>query len=538
MVVAALSLPSTVADSTETDLIGRLLEQLGLFTASNQLKTAYYEGQARVRDLGISVPPEIARIDTIVGWPGIAVDVLEERLDWLGWIAPGNDDFGLSEVYRANQLGPESSLGHLDGLIYGTSFAVVGSGFDGEPDPLITVESPLSMTCGWDRRSRRVSSALAVTASDNGQAYEVTLYRPDETVWFQWVNGMWRTVERDVHMLGRVPVVRLVNRPWGARREGRSEITHAIRSLTDQAVRTLLGAEVAREFFSAPQRWIMGADQSSFVDAQGNPVPAWESYLGRFLALSGDEDGNLPTVGQFPASSPAPYLDQVRALAQLFAGEAGLPASYLGFVDANPASADAIKAGEARLLKRAERRQGQYGLGWIETGRLALMVRDGQVPPDFDQVSLAWRDPSTPTRAAATDAAVKLVQAGVLPADSAVTYDLIGLSPSDQQRLTADVRRAGSLATVLALRDASATVTDPATVDLASRRTAELAPASSTIEPDKLKAMAEALGQLIRSGVEPTDAARIVGLGDIGFTGAVPVTLRQPANLADDLEET
>ena len=264
MVVAALSLPTTVADSSETDLISRLLEQLGLFAASNELKTKYYEGQARVRDLGISVPPEIARIDTIVGWPGIAVDVLEERLDWLGWVAPGSDDFGLAEVFRANQLGPESSLGHLDGLIYGVSFAVVGSGFDGEPDPLVTVESPLSMTCGWDRRSRRVSSALAVTAAEHGQASEVTLYRPNETAWFEWNNGMWRTVERDVHMLGRVPVVRLVNRPWGARREGRSEISHAIRSLTDQAVRTLLGAEVAREFFSAPQRWIMG-DRKSVV---------------------------------------------------------------------------------------------------------------------------------------------------------------------------------------------------------------------------------------------------------------------------------
>jgi hypothetical protein len=457
----ALALPKSKADPEELTLISGLLDQLQAFKASNLLKSQYYEGEIRIRDLGISVPPEMRCVDTVIGWPGTAVDVLEERLDWLGWVTPGNDDLGLGDIYRANQLGPESSLGHLDGLIYGLSFAVVGSGMTGEPDPLITVESPLTMTAKWDRRSRTISSALAVTADENGMPSEVTLYRPDETVWFRHVNSMWAVVERDVHLLGRVPIVRLVNRPWGARREGRSEITHAIRSLTDQAVRTMLGAEVAREFYAAPQRWVMGADQSAFVDTAGNPIPAWESYLGRILALSGDEDGNLPTVGQFPASSPAPYLDQVRALAQMFAGEAGLPASYLGFATDNPASADAIKAGEARLIKRAERRQGQFGLGWIEAGALALMVRDGSVPADFDQVSLAWRDPSTPTRAASADAAVKLVQAGVLPTDSTVTFDLIGLSPSDQVRLTADLRRAGSLATVLALRDAASTIPKP-----------------------------------------------------------------------------
>ena len=43
-----------------------------------------------------------------------------------------------------------------------------------------------------------------------------------------------------------------------------------------------------------------------------------------------------------------------------------------------------------------------------------------------------WRNPSTPSRAAAADAAVKLVQANILPADSEVTYDMLDLS--DEQR--------------------------------------------------------------------------------------------------------
>lgn len=58
------------------------------------------------------------------------------------------------------------------------------------------------------------------------------------------------------------------------------------------------------------------------------------------------------------------------------------------------------------------------------------------------------------------------------------------------------------------------------------------------VDPAEIKAMADAMGALIRSGVEPEDAARQVGFEDIGFTGAVPVTLRLPQTQAAQLEDT
>lgn len=45
------------------------------------------------------------------------------------------------------------------------------------------------------------------------------------------------------------------------------------------------------------------------------------------------------------------------------------------------------------------------------------------------------------------------------------------------------------------------------------------------------------MGTLIRSGVAPESAAAQVGLGDVRFTGAVPVSLRQPETQAQGLEE-
>lgn len=463
-----LTLSGLVDD--ELDLLRNLLRRVDVFGAVNREKEEFYEGSRRIRDLGISIPPHMRAVETVVGWPGTTVDVLEERLDLEGFISPGVD-LGLSDVFGDNDLDVESGLAHLDALIYGVAFICVGAGGAGEPDPLITVESPTSMTAIYDPRARRVSAAVSRVNNENGQPVEATLYLPDETVRLAWRNGLWMVDDRDRHRLGRVPVARLVNRPRSGRMEGRSEITRAVRAYTEQAVRTLLGMEVNREFYSSPQRYILGASEEAFVDAEGKQKSAWETVMGRMLALDRDEEGNLPEVGTFTASSPAPYLDQVRGLAQLLAAEAAIPASYLGFHTENPSSADAIRQAEARLVKRAERRQRMFGLAWTEAARLALLVRDGDVPEGFGAVRPQWRDPSTPTRAAAADEATKLIATGVLTPDSEVTYDRIGLSETDKQRLIADKRRAGATQAVTALSAAAAAArTDPVVAAFAGRR--------------------------------------------------------------------
>ncbi|MBQ1167342.1 hypothetical protein KBZ21_56010, partial [Streptomyces sp. A73] len=42
------------------------------------------------------------------------------------------------------------------------------------------------------------------------------------------------------------------------------------------------------EFYGAPQRYILGASESAFQDAEGNTKSAWETYIGRVLALERD----------------------------------------------------------------------------------------------------------------------------------------------------------------------------------------------------------------------------------------------------------
>lgn len=457
----------------EVGLVDQLLAQLVWVQQANSEAERYYDASLRWENLGIAVPAEMEPwLDSTLGWCGIAVDTLEERLDWTGWVTDRDDDFGLMDAFNSNQLALESSLLNLDCLIYGTAFWSVTTGSDGEPDPLVMAESPKNTTYVWSRRARRATAAIVVGERDaTSLPSSVSLHLPGQTVVLRSSVMVeperWVVEDRITYPHDRVPIVPVVNRPWGTRRQGRSEITRAMRYLQKNAVRTLAGWEIAREFFAAPQRWAMGASEKSFVDADGKPLTAWQAYTGRVWSMERDENGDVPSVGQFPSSDPSPYFAGLRGLGSMFAAEAGLAVSYLGLPTDQPASADAIRAGDARLLKRSERRQVQIGAANHQVGEQVYMLTHNTdaPPPEFAAVDESWRDPATPTRAASSDAATKLVAAGILPAESEVTMDLVGLSKSDQRRVQADRRRYGGGQILEALLKAPTTAADQSTAD-------------------------------------------------------------------------
>lgn len=460
--MVAVALPSLQLSRIEEQAVGELRQQLTRVNQRNQFRSNLYETKHSAEDLGISAPeglPEL--VNAVIGWPGTVVDVLEERLDFQGWT--GADELNLLDIARDNNLYVEASQGHLDSLIYGCGFVSVGRGGEGEPEVLVSVESTESATAVWDYRLRRAKSALSQTRDRNGIVILETLYLPDETIIFEHKNGRMVVAVRDRHNLGRVPVARLVNRQRASDVDGRSEITPAVVYLTDAAIRTMCGMEINREFYTTPKWSALNTDPEVFNmsednSAEENKRQGWKATAGNMNVVPPqvDEAGNPvePKLHEFRPAPPNPYIDQVKVYAQLLATESGFPASYLGFATDNPPSADSIRQLEARLVKRAERRQTSFGTAWLEVARLALMIRDGGVDQDlFRQVNVKWRDAAIPTRAASADEAVKLIGAQVLPPDSSVTYDRIGLSQQEQQQLQADMRRSGVQRLVEQLRN-------------------------------------------------------------------------------------
>ena len=427
---------AAIAEEDVFGLLDVLYEQLQAVQQHNLLKNTYYEAHHSLRDLRIAIPPALRGLDTVLGWPGMVVDVLDERLELDGFAGADGSQLEWEPIWADNGLDVGASEGHVPAMVCGVAFLTVGRGGDGEPDPLVTVQSPMTTTMTWSPRTRRPGAAANFEVDELGQLAHATLYLPNETVQTSRTRGGWAIDERDAHELGVVPVFPLINRPTTLQPLGRSEITRPILTLTDAGVRTLCGMEVSREFYSAPQRWLLGAKESAFRRPDGTQVTGWEAIMGRFLAIQRDESGQVPAIGQFPATSPEPYIGQLQVLSQLIAAEAAIPVHYLGFIQDNPASGDAIRRGEGRLLKRTDRRKRAFGgLGWAPAMRLALALRQGVTLESIPPVSTVWADSSIPTVGASADAVFKLVNAGVLPAADDVTWRMIGLSDADRARL-------------------------------------------------------------------------------------------------------
>ena len=96
------------------------------------------------------------------------------------------------------------------------------------------------------------------------------------------------------------------------------------------------------------------------------------------------------------------------------------------------------------LVVEAEYADAAFGVAWTNSVRTGIQMRDGlsELPDELLKLRAKWRDPATPSRAAAADAVTKQVQAGILPPDSEVTYEQLGYDETTIARLMADKRRA------------------------------------------------------------------------------------------------
>ena len=444
----------------ERDTLNRLAGTLPRVARRNTIADAYYDGEQRVEQLGLAVPPELRQFLTIVAWPGTYVDAIEERIDLEGFRLPGSSeaDDELWQVWQANGLDEESQLAHLDALVRRVSYAIVGAGDTDSPDapsaaegdadrdtalPLVTVESSSEVAVERSPRTRRLTAAAKLYR--DGSTSRATLYLPDQTVWLERQSARWEEIDRDVHELGVVPVVPLVNRPRLDRRGGRSQMDRVI-SLTDAAARALTNAQVATEVMAIPQRYVVGASKGDFVDKDGRVLTTWEAYFGAVWAMANKD----AKVGQFNAADLANFKTIVDHYASLVAGVTGLPMRYLGQSTTNPPSAEGIRADESRLIKTCERFQKSAGGSWEQVMRLVRRIMDGEWNPELTQLETLWRDPATPTKAQQADAAVKLVQAGILPVEAA--WEDMGYSAVRRKKLAAlrDAERANDPALQIA----------------------------------------------------------------------------------------
>jgi len=402
----------------EVDLAEKLSERLRQAVPDLEKLNRYYEGAQPLSYMHPELLRELqGRVrQLVINWPRLVVDSLEERLDVEGFRLGDDVDERMWQWWQANSLDLASQQAHVEALAMRRSFAIVGSNPDDPGTPLVTVESPLQVIARRDPATRRVEAAAKVW-SDDDDVEHVTLYLPDVTIWFQTVveSGRLAEVDRDEHRLGRVPVVPIVNRGRILQADGVSELTDVI-PISDAACKIATDMMIGADFNAIPRTIAMGMTEQDFTDRDGNPVSKWEKIAGRIWAVTSPP--GEAEVKQLAAADLRNFHDTINTLARLVASIAGLPPHYFGWSDANPASADAIRSAETRLVKRAERRQRGFGEAWEEVMRLCFLVTDGELPANAARMETVWRDPATPTTAAAADALAKLKDSLEIPAQA------------------------------------------------------------------------------------------------------------------------
>lgn len=429
----------------DAELFKVLDAQLRDRVQGNMERVAYYEGEKDIANLGIALA-EIKELKSVLGWPAKAVDVLERRINLIGFQVTGSQDkdpLGLTEAFEENRLDSAGSEITRSCLIHGPAFVLVETG--GDKQPVIRPFSAEAATGLWDDRGLRLKAGFTVNSrDDSGHMKSFTIWEPDRVLQAErdLDTGGWEA-ELVGNPAGRCSLVPFVHRARLGRLFGYSRITRQVMRLTDQAVRTLFRFEINEEFYSAPQRWAVNADVEALqaaAEEMGLSTGQMAS-IGKLFAVTAprmeeDEDGKLleTKVGQFPQMTAGPHVDHLKTLTMLMAGETSIPVHYFGIVQDNPASAEAIAAAEAELVSLAERSMREFNWPWREVARLAVAA-SGEEVPEGVRIAPRWKDPATPTQAAMTDAVLKLVSGGVLPPDSDVALEMAGLSERQVERV-------------------------------------------------------------------------------------------------------
>lgn len=397
----------------------------------NQLKYRYYNGKNVLKDFGISIPPQLLNVETVVGWPQKAVDSMAVRCRFDGFKSQGYEaQRMLDGISQRSRLHVKFRQAAESTLIHSCCFAAVTMDANGRPR--IDFYSAEQAAARWDDAAGRIAYGITIDSFSDGLPSAITLHMADG-VMKAWDTGLgiWEWAYRPINM-GRPTMVSFAYRPTFRKPFGQSRITRAVMSITDSAVREALRTEISAEFFTSPQKYLLGADENAF-----ERKTKWEAYIGNIFAVGRDENGDLPQFGQLAQGSMQPHTDYMRSLAARFSGETNVPISQLGIIHDQPASAEAIYAANEPLIIECE----DFNDGARDSLRvLALMAMAAEMDVPMDALdddltdfTVNFANPAMPSIVSQTDAMVKI--AATVPgfAGTDTFWEQIGF-PEDMRR--------------------------------------------------------------------------------------------------------
>lgn len=480
--------PSKVAGLPEryVEDVRLMLERWAAVESRNRELGTYFDMKTGLKDLGISIPPQLTKTNCVVGWCEKAVEARVVRSRFDGYVSRGGKIGMLDDLVRTNNLRALFDQAMEGALVHGLSAMTVMRGRPGQPAAKVRAYSANQFACLWDRAEDRIKCGIVLHDVDEdgnptafvahfSDAVATIRRNADKTTW---------TAEVEPNPMGRPLMELLIHRPTLDQPLGRTLLTRELRGIVDKAMRDVLRMEIGAEFFTFPQRYLLGVEDDLFaapldpdapVDEDGDPVDEdgdkiprvsseaekVRSYIGAYLALTRDENGDVPQVGQF---SPAPAENFTRVFendAQRFSGATNVPLAQLGVLSNTYTSSDALGAANDPLILAVERMQGFFREPMATVGKMMLAVAHGTgmegLSPEEADVEAYFCDPSMPTIAARADAWTKLGAADKSIVGTRVYYEGVGLSQQTIDRLEREKESASTTQAMASIAQALAT---------------------------------------------------------------------------------
>lgn len=399
-------------------------ELLGKKRPRINLRYKYYEMKQEPIYLKGMIPKEMTWMRSTMSWCASAVDTLADRLQVKGF---ADDVLGMEDIYAMNNSDILYDSAIKGALISACDFIYISKDEQGYPK-LQTIPG-FNATGIVDTVTGLLKEGYAVLeANGYGLPTIEAYFLPFET----WIIRKDMPPVKEDTFAPYPLLVPVIYRPDAKRPLGHSKISRACMDYTQSAMRTLLRSEVSAEFYSFPQKYVLGTDPSE------ERLEKWRATISSLLEITKDEDGDKPVVGQFSQQSMTPYAEQLRMIAGQFAGATGLTLDDLGFVTDNPSSADAIKASHERLRLDARKAQKCFGTAFINAGYLASCVRDSKAYPRtiLRQTSLRWYpifEPDSSMLSSIGDGVIKLNQAMGGYVDARMLNDMTGLDGTEEE---------------------------------------------------------------------------------------------------------
>ena len=427
------------------DTAAELVDVLSRNSQRNARKRRYFEGKARPKTLGISIPDNV-RLDVSCCWPEKAVMSLANRSGFDGFV--GADAEQLTEIVSRTRLVGKYAHALPSELVHGCTFATLTSR-DGKAQ--VNYHSAETAAGLWDNDKQRISAGLAII--DGKRSNVDDSYRPslvnvymDDATWVIARNGDKWAATPAPHSMGRPMMEPMTYRADVAKPFGRSRITRAVMTLTDNYLREMERIEVSAEFYTNPQRWASGLSDDQL---QALINDKWGLVTGSIMGFTDNPNtGDAPTLGQFAQMSMGPHIEYINALANQFSGATSIPVSDLGVVQSTYVSAEAVQTAAANLCIEAEslNRSNQAALDNIAA--MALAVETGGSFEEASQLDFTahFMDPRKPSMVAQADAMLKAIQAVPKLAQSDYALEQLGVPQQDIVRINSDAERAVGMA--------------------------------------------------------------------------------------------